>query len=332
MSVTSKQLPDKTVIVLADERATWVAPSVAILRDYAVVVTAALVFVILAITQAEFFSESNLKNIVYHNAPLGIMAVGTTVAIIMRGWDLSLGAVYAFSGLSAAWLANHTDPTLGLIGGAAAGVLIGVINGLLVTRLKINSFLATLATGMIVIAIGNFYSDGFVITVDDTSFQTIGTGKLLGLQDATWLMIVFAVLAGIALSQSRFGRYSYAIGGNPTAARLSGVRLGLIETAGFALSGFGAGAAGVIAASQVGQGSTDVGADLTLQAIAAVVVGGTSIAGGSGAIWRSVCGVLLLGMIANGIVLFGLNPLWGDIITGAVILVAVALQGLAKRS
>jgi ribose transport system permease protein len=332
MSVTSKELADQTVTVRADKRAKWPSPSVVILRDYAVVVTAGLVFAVLAITQSAFFSQSNLQNIVYHNAPLGIMAVGTTVAIIMRGWDLSLGAVYAFSGLSAAWLANHTDPTVGLIGGPAAGALIGVINGLLVTRLKINSFLATLATGMIVIAIGNFYSNGFVITVDDTSFQTIGIGEFLGLQDATWLMIIFAVLVGIALSKSRFGRYSYAIGGNPTAARLSGVRLNLIETAGFALSGFGAGAAGVIAASQVGQGSTDVGGDLTLQAIAAVVVGGTSIAGGSGAIWRSVSGVLLLGMIANGIVLYGLNPLWGDIITGGVILVAVALQGLHKRS
>jgi ribose transport system permease protein len=301
------------------------------LRDYAVVVTAALLFVVLAVTESAFFTSANLQNIVYHNAPLAMMAVGTTVAIIMRGFDLSLGAVYACSGVAAAWIANHTDPTLGLVGGVAAGVLIGVTNGLLVTRLKINSFLATLATGMIVIALTNLYSEGFVITVDDPSFQTIGTGKFLGLQDATWLMLVFAVLVGIALSQSRFGRYSYAIGGNPTAARLSGVRLNLVETAGFALSGFGAGAAGVIASSQVGQGSTDVGADLTLQAIAAVVVGGTSIAGGSGAIWRSVCGVLLLGMIANGIVLYGFNPLWGDIITGAVILVAVGLQGLSRQ-
>jgi ribose transport system permease protein len=135
---------------------------------------------------------------------------------------------------------------------------------------------------------------------------------------------------GVILSLSRFGRYSYAIGGNPTAARLSGVRLNLIQTAAFALSGFGAGAAGVIAASQVGQGSTDVGSSLTLQAIAAVVVGGTSIAGGSGAIWRSVCGVALLAMIANGIALIGINPVWGDIITGLIILVAVALQGLTK--
>jgi ribose transport system permease protein len=332
MSVTSEAQTDQAVTGRADKGAKRPSPGVTILRDYAVVVTAGLVFVTLAITEPAFFSTANLQNIVYHNAPLGIMAVGTTVAIIMRGWDLSLGAVFAFSGLSAAWLANHTDTTVGLIGGAAAGLLIGVINGLLVTRLKINSFLATLASAMIVIAVGNFYSDGFVITVEDTSFQTIGTGKVLGIQDATWLMIIFAVLVGIALSRSRFGRYSYAIGGNPTAARLSGVRLGFIETAAFALSALGAGIAGVIAASQIGQGSTDVGADLTLQAIAAVVVGGTSIAGGSGAVWRSVCGVLLLGMIANGIVLYGLNPLWGDIITGAVILVAVALQGFAKRS
>jgi ribose transport system permease protein len=333
MSVTSDERADiPAAAVRAGNHTNWPSTAVTILRDYAVLVTGAIVFLILTITQSAFFSTSNLENVVYHNAPLAMMAVGTTVAIIMRGFDLSLGAVYGFAGVSAAWLANHTDPTLGLIGGVATGVLIGLINGVFVTRLKINSFLATLASGMIAVAIANLYSGGFVINVSDTSFQTIGTGMFLGIQDATWLMLIFAVVLGIALSQSRFGRYSYAIGGNPTAARLSGVRINFIETSAFALSGFGAGAAGVIAASQVGQGSTDIGGDLTLQAIAGVVVGGTSIAGGSGAIWRSVCGVLLLGMIANGIALYGFNPLWGDIITGTVILVAVALQGLNKRS
>jgi ribose transport system permease protein len=304
--------------------------TVIVLRDYAVVVTGVIVFVVLSLTQSAFFSLTNIENIAYQNAPLAIMAVGTTIAIIMRGFDLSLGSVFAFSGVTAAWLANHIDPTVGLIGGVATGVLVGVINGLLVTQVKVNSFLATLATGMIVIALGNLITGGFQITVNDQSFQTIGTSQLLGLQDATWLLIIFVLIVGVILSRSRFGRYSYAIGGNPAAARLSGVRLNFVQTAAFALSGFGAGAAGVIAASQVGQGSTGVGADLTLQAIAAVVVGGTSIAGGSGAIWRSVCGVALLAMIANGIALFGINPVWGDIITGLIILVAVALQGLTK--
>ncbi|MCW2855510.1 MAG: inner-rane translocator [Marmoricola sp.] len=305
---------------------------VGLLRDYAVVVTGVLIFIVLSITQPVFFSSSNLENIVNQNAPLAIIAVGTTIAIIMRGWDLSLGSIYAFSGVTAAWLANHSTPFIGLIGGVLSGVLIGLINGVLVSRLRINSFLATLASGMIVLALGNLYSGGFVITVAAPSFQTLGTGTVLGIQDATWLMIIFAVIVGLILARSRFGRYSYAIGGSPTASRLSGVRLALIETAAFALSGFGAAAAGVIAASQVSQGSSDVGSDLTLRAIAAVVVGGTSIAGGSGAIWRSVCGVLLLGMLANGINLFGVNPLWSDIITGGVILVAVGLQGIGRRT
>jgi len=310
--------------------APWRRATVIVLRDYAVVVTGVVVFVALSVTEPAFFSLTNLKNIAYQNAPLAIMAVGTTIAIIMRGFDLSLGSVYAFSGVTAAWLANHTDPTLGLIGGVVTGVLVGVVNGLLVTRVKINSFLATLSTGIMVVALGNLITGGFQITVHATSFTTIGTGEFLGLQDATWLLLIFAVIVGVILSLSRFGRYSYAIGGNPTAARLSGVRLNLIQTAAFALSGFGAGAAGVIAASQIGQGSTAVGSSLTLEAIAAVVVGGTSIAGGSGAIWRSVCGVALLAMIANGIALTAINPVWGDIITGLIILVAVALQGLTK--
>lgn len=312
--------------------ANWRGTTVVVLRDYAVIVTGVIVFIVLSATQSAFFSVTNLENIAYQNAPLAIMAVGTTIAIIMRGFDLSMGSVYAFAGVTAAWLANHVDPTVGIIGGVATGVLVGVVNGLLVTKGRVNSFLATLATGIIVVALGNLITGGFQITVTSPSFQTIGTSRVLGLQDATWLLVIFAVVVGVILSQARFGRYSYAIGGNPTAARLSGVRLNVVQIAAFGLSGLGAGAAGVIAASQIGQGSTDVGSDLTLQAIAAVVVGGTSIAGGSGAIWRSVFGVALLGMIANGISLFGVNPVYGDIITGLIILVAVALQGLTKRA
>lgn len=332
MSATKQQsdLTDTPEIESPDAGARWRRAAVTVLRDYAVLVTGVAVFVALATTQPVFFSLTNLKNIAYQNAPLAMMAVGTTIAIIMRGFDLSLGSVYAFSGVTAAWLANHTNPTVGLIGGVVTGVIVGGVNGLLVTRVKINSFLATLSTGIIVVALGNLITGGFQITVTATSFTTVGTGQFLGLQDATWLLVVFAVIVGVILSLSRFGRYSYAIGGNSAAARLSGVRLNLIQTAAFALSGLGAGAAGVIAASQIGQGSTGVGSDLTLKAIAAVVVGGTSIAGGSGAIWRSVCGVALLAMIANGIALIGINPVWGDIITGLIILVAVALQGLTK--
>jgi ribose transport system permease protein len=332
MSATHQRMPqlEPSGLGSARDAARWHGMAVVVLRDYAVVVTGVFVFIVLSLTQSAFFSLTNLENIAYQNAPLAIMAVGTTIAIIMRGFDLSLGSVYAFTGVTAAWLANHTDPTLGIIGGVATGVLVGVVNGLLVTLVRVNSFLATLATGIIVVALGNLITGGFQITVTNPAFQTIGTSRVLGLQDATWLLVIFVVVVGVILSQARFGRYSYATGGNPTAARLSGVRINLVQTAAFALSGFGAGAAGVIAASQVGQGSTDVGADLTLQAIAAVVVGGTSIAGGSGAIWRSVCGVALLAMIANGIALFGINPVWGDIISGLIILVAVALQGLTR--
>jgi ribose transport system permease protein len=306
-------------------RAVW------ILREYGIVVTCVAVFLVLSVTQSAFFSVDNLRNVVYQNAPLAILAIGTTIAIIMGGFDLSLGSVYAFAGITAAWFAVHVDPTLALFAGVAVGLIVGTINGLLITGLRINSFLATLATGMIVIAVGQLYSSGFLISVEDLDFQTLGSGKLIGLEDATWVLIVFGVVVGVLLARSRFGRYAYAVGGNADAARLSGVRLSRMRIAAFAISGLGAGLAGVIAASRVGQGSTDVGQDLTLQAIAAVVVGGTSILGGSGAIWRTAFGVALLAMIANGFNLFGVDPIYGDVMTGFIIIVAVALQGLGRR-
>lgn len=302
------------------------------LREYGIVVACVAVFAVLAVTQSAFFSADNLQNVIFQNAPLAIMAVGTTIAIIMGGFDLSLGPVYAFAGVTAAWFGLHVDPTLGLFVGVAVGLAIGVINGVLITGLRINSFLATLATGIIVLAGGQLYSSGFLITVEDPSFQTLGTGKILGVENATWVLILFAIVVGVVLARSRFGRYAYAAGGNAQAARLSGVRVPRMQIAAFALSGFGAGLAGIIATSRVAQGSTDVGQELTLQAIAAVVVGGTSILGGSGAIWRTILGVALLSMIANGFNLFGVNPIYGSIMTGAIILVAVALQSLGRRS
>jgi ribose transport system permease protein len=307
-------------------RAAWV------LREYGIVVTCVVAFVVLSVTQSAFFSADNLTNVVYQNAPLAIIAIGTTVAIIMGGFDLSLGSVYAFSGITAAWFAVHVDPTLGLFAGMAVGLVVGTVNGLLITGLRINSFLATLATGMIVVAGGQLYSSGFLVSVEDIGFQTLGAGTTLGLENATWVLIVFGVIVGVLLARSRFGRYAYAVGGNADAARLSGVRLSWMRIGAFALSGFGAGLAGVIAASRVGQGSTDVGQELTLQAIAAVVVGGTSILGGSGAVWRTAFGVALLAMIANGFNLFGVNPIYGNVMTGCIIIVAVALQGLGRRS
>lgn len=302
-----------------------------ILRDYGILVTCAVVFAVLSISQTAFFAGQNIENIAYQNAPMAIAAVGATIPIITGGFDLSQGSVFALSGTTSAWMAVHVDPTVGLVVGILVGLLIGIGNGLLITVLRINSFLATLATGLIIRAAAQFYSGGFLIQVSDEGYQSLGIGKFLGLENATWVFIGFALIIGIILARSTFGRYVYAVGGNAEASRFSGVRNSWIKIGAFAISGLGASLAGVIGASRIGQGQTDVGTGLELTAIAAVVVGGTSILGGSGAVWRTVLGVALLAMIANGFNLFGVDPIYGDIMTGGIIIVAVALNALGRR-
>jgi ribose transport system permease protein len=301
-----------------------------VLRDYGIVVVCILLFSVLSIVQDAFLTEENIKNVASQNAPLAIVAVATTIPIITGGFDLSLGATYALAGITAAWLAVNLDPTAGIILGILLGLAIGVGNGLLITGLRINSFLATLATGLIIRALAVLYSGGFLIQVEAEGFRTLGLGHFLGLEIATWVFIGFALILGIVLARSAFGRYVYAVGGNPEAARLSGVRISAVRVGAFAISGLGAGLAGVIGASRIGQGQTDVGVGIELTAIAAVVVGGTSILGGSGAIWRTVFGIALLAMITNGFNLFGISPVYSDIMTGGIIIVAIALQGIGR--
>jgi ribose transport system permease protein len=311
----------------ADIRA-QVVPTV---QQYGIVITFALVFVALAVSQDAFFTWGNLSNVVYQNAPLAIIVVAVTIPMVGAGFDLSVGAIYASAGVTAAALAVELNPTAGILLGILLGLVLGILNGALITSLGIHSFLATLATGIIIGAVAVLYTGGFVVQVDDPDFRTLGLGTFLGLENAIWAFIGFAIIMGIVLSRSKFGRHVYAVGGNVEAARLSGIRISAIRIGTFAISGLGAGLAGVIGASRIGQGQTDVGVGLELTAIAAVVVGGTSIYGGAGAVWRSVFGVGLLVMIINGFNLMGIEPAWSTIITGAIIILAIALNELGRR-
>jgi ribose transport system permease protein len=302
------------------------------LRQYGIVVVCVVVFLLLGVLQDSFMTSDNLRNIAYQNAPIAIIAVGTTIAIIAGGFDLSLGAVYALSGIVAAWIAVNVDPTVGLIVGVLVGLGVGLVNGALVTGLGLNSFLATLATALIIRALAVVISGGFLIDAATPSFQQLGLSDVLGLKIPTLIFIVVSIVLGLVLARSTFGRYVYAVGGNAEASRLSGVSATKVRLVAFAISGLGAGLAGVIGASRIGQGQTDVGGGYELTAIAAVVIGGSSITGGSGAIWRTVCGIALLSMITNAFNLFGYDPVYGDIATGAVILIAVLVNTLDRRS
>jgi ribose transport system permease protein len=223
------------------------------------------------------------------------------------------------------------DPVIGIAAGVAVGGLCGLVNAVLITFGRVNAFVATLASGIMFRGVGLLLTSGMIVTVRDVEFQTLGQTRLLGVKYSVWLLAAFVALTWVLLSRTAFGRYVYAVGGNPEAARLSGLRIDVIRGATFLISGLSAGLAGVIVASRVAGAQADAGVGLELSAIAAAVIGGTSILGGEGAIWRTVLGVLLLAMITNGSNLLNVDPTYQQILQGAIIVVAVSGDAWSRR-
>ena len=302
-----------------------------ILRQYGIVFAFLAVFAILSILTQAFATTRNMLNVLDQASQVGLAALGVTVTIIGGGFDLSLGAVYAATGSTAALIARAGYPELGIIVGIALGLALGVGNGLVITGFRVNSFVATLATGLIIRGLAYILTNGLLIQIEDPRFAWLGRGRFLEAKIPVFFFAGFAILVWFLLSRTAFGRYVYAIGGNEEAARLSGVRTGLVRTMTFAISGLSAGIAGVIGASRISTGQANVGDPLTLGAIAAVVIGGTSIVGGEGAVWRTLFGVMLLQLIGNGMNILNVAPFYQVAIQGLVILFAVALDALRQR-
>jgi ribose transport system permease protein len=204
---------------------------------------------------------------------------------------------------------------------------------LVVTYLRVNSFIATLASSLMVVGIGTEVTNGFQLYIAEPSFGELGNGKLIGIDYFIWIFIAFALICGFILWRTKLGRWLYAAGGNPEAARLSGINVRGLRIGAFAFSGFAAGVAGAVLISRTGTAIAGDGlADVLFPAIAAVVVGGTSIQGGRGAIWRTVLGIFFLEFIRNGFNLLEVNPYYQAIIQGAIILTAVSADALSRRS
>jgi len=302
---------------------------VPVARDFGILLFLVGIFAALSIANSSFRSSSNLTNIVNQMSMQGIAACGATLTIVSGGFDLSQGSVYAFCAI----FAVMTVHTFGVFGAFVLAILVGLalgaINGAIIALGRVNSFIATLATSYVFIGFATVITGGNVATTSDTHFLLMN--NTYGLTVAAWFFIVIAVLLGLLLAYTRFGRGLYAIGGNPEAARLSGINISFYRIVVFALSGACAGAAGIIAASQTGSADPSIGSTLALLAIASSVVGGTSILGGQGAIWRAVVGATILELINNGFVLLNLNPVYEDVVFGFLVLFAVGLDQLLRR-
>jgi len=299
-------------------------------RDYGILVFLLVIIVVLAVSSGPFRSEANLSNIVNQMSMNGVAACGATLTIVAGGFDLSQGSVYAISAI----VAVMATSTLGPLGAFAlalfVGLGLGAVNGTVIAFGRVNSFIATLATSYAFIGLATIMTAGNVEESIAPHFM-IMNNDFLGLTVASWVFIAVAMMTGILLAYTRFGRGLYAIGGNPEAARLSGISISFYRVVAFALSGGCAAIAGIIEASQTGSANASIGSTVALIAIASTVIGGTSILGGEGAIWRAVVGALIIELIGNGFILLNINSNYESVVFGVLILIAVSLDQLLRR-
>jgi ribose transport system permease protein len=285
-------------------------------------------------TTEHFLSVSNLVNIARQVSIIAIIAVGMSCAIISGGIDLSVGAVMALSGtLTAGLMVGGMAPAAAIGAGLAAGVALGVANGFFVAYAAMPPIIVTLATMGVARGMALLYTGGYPIDNLPDWFEFFGRGSVLGLQTPILVMLLVFAAAYVLLEHSPPGRYIYAIGGNEEATRLSGVRVARYKLLVYALSGLTAAIAGLVLTSRLMSGQPNAGTGFELDAIAAVVMGGTAITGGRGSVAGTLVGALLLGVLNNGLNMMGVSPYLQNIIKGAIILLAIYIsRSTGKRS
>lgn len=309
-----------------------------------------LVILVFSILSPQFLGPSNIVIMSKHVAINALLAIGMTFVILTGGIDLSVGSIVGLTAMIAGWLINEgiNLPQLGVIVyphtwtiiviALGMGVLMGAINGFVITRFNVAPFIATL--GMLYMARGfaGLINNGYTFPnlvgrpeLSNTGFEHLGAGDFLGINYSIWIMIALALVAHFVTTRLPFGRHVYAIGGNERSAELSGVRTSTTKALVYTISGLCSAMVGLIIASQLVAAHPATGVSFELNAIAAVVLGGTSLAGGRGSIGGTLIGAFVIGVLGDGLVMLGVSSFWQNVIKGAVIVLAVIIdQGQAR--
>jgi ribose transport system permease protein len=291
-----------------------------------------ILFVTLAVASPHFLTETNLSSVVRQTAVINIMALGMTMIIVTGGIDLSVGSILAMGGLLGTMSMEKGAPIpLGVAIGIATGLGCGLLNGALITRLKIAPFIVTLGTLGIFRGVTLIISNGLPVHRIPSSFSFLGEGSVLGAPFVLWILAGCAVVTHLILERTRLGRYAFSIGSNVDAAVYAGIPVAFHTTAVYAIAGMLTGLAGMIEASRLMTGQPTAGQGYELQAIAAVVIGGGSLHGGEGGVVGTLVGAFIMGLLSNGSDLLGVSPYLQQAIIGAVIILAVAVDELRKR-
>nr|WP_321525678.1 ABC transporter permease [uncultured Cohaesibacter sp.] len=311
-------------------------------QKYGILLALVLVCVVLTFANEYFLTTRNILNVLRQTSINGILAIGMTFVILTRGIDLSVGSVVALAGIVAASMAT-TSQAAAFMGapypaaiafavGIGVGLICGWVNGIVVARFNVPAFVTTL--GMLSAARGLtlLYAGGQPVPALTDSFRFIGRDDVLGVPMPVILFALVFIISYWVLSSSRFGRRVYAVGGNPHAARVSGINVRRVIMTVYIISGGLAGLAGMILAARTGSALTQAGIAYELDAIAAVVIGGTSLLGGVGRVTGTLIGALLIAVVNNGLDLMGVESYYQQVIKGALIVAAVMLDQARQKN
>ena len=315
----------------------------ALLGRFQSLIALMLLIVIMAALSDRFLTSSNIWNILRQISVNVCISVGMTLVILTAGIDLSVGSILAFSGAVTAELLKHGTeiPFLNLfmgytvlgavLAGILAGALLGWVNGIAITRFKVPPFIATLAMLTMARGMTMLWTGGFPITGLGDTFGVIGTGWVLSIPVPVWISAIVVAGGVFLVRKTRIGRYIYAVGGNEKAARLSGLNITRIKNFVYVVTGALSAVGGIIVTSRLDSAQPNAGVMYELDSIAAVVIGGTSLAGGRGSVIGTVQGALIIGILNNGLVLLNVSPFWQQVIKGFVILLAVIVDKMNTR-
>ncbi|MBC7812544.1 MAG: ABC transporter permease [Burkholderiales bacterium] len=304
-----------------------------LLADYSTVLVVVVMFVFFSLSSENFFTGQNLFNVLKQMSIVAIIGIGMTMVILIGGIDLSVGSVVLMSGGVAAVLIQEYNfgPWLAIAVGVGAGALVGLVNGLLIEVAHLSPVIATLGTLIGVRGLGQIIIDNTYVWVTDGVFVGLAANKVLFLPMMATVMILLYVVVAIVLKQTIFGRYVYAIGGNPIASRLVALPVVRTKVLVYVLCGAFAGVAGMLTAATIGFAGPNNGANMEFSAIAAVVLGGTRLGGGVGRVERTFLGTAILTMTLNYLTIRGIPDIWQQTVTGFLLLAAVLLNYLAQR-